>query len=181
MLRQLTTCCAATGFISKSLCPTILLIATLLAIPAPSQQAQPGTGSLDPTEIAVLEPGRRVERRLSGGEKHRYQIRLTEGQYAAFIIEQRGIDVVARLLRPDGKLIAEFDDELRPQGEEKPELVAGAAGSYRLDVEAKRQNPPAGRYEVRFAELRAMQNLFDLFVFFLAEVAPLNICLKTRT
>ncbi len=108
------------------------------------------------TQQAIdLELGKPIERELAGGQKHRYQITLAEGQYASVVVEQRGIDIVARVLGPDGKQIAEFDDELRPQGREKPELVAVSSGGYTLDIVAKRQDAPAGSYEVRLAELRA--------------------------
>ena len=41
------------------------------------------------------------------------------------------------------------------QGEEKIEVVAETAGSYRLLVKTKYPNLPAGRYEIRLIEVRA--------------------------
>src|SRR5205085_5817878 len=55
----------------------------------------------------------------------------------------------------DGELIAEFDNEGRSVGEEKVEVVAETAGSYRLLVKAKYPKLPAGRYEIRLTETRA--------------------------
>ncbi len=117
----------------------------------PQQQSAGGNAQ----EVTTLEPGKPVERELSGGQQHGYQLILNEGQYAKLIVEQRGIDLVVRVLGPDGKQISEFDDELRAQGEETSEVVAGAAGSYRLDVHAKWRNTPVAHYKVRLVELRA--------------------------
>jgi hypothetical protein len=51
---------------------------------------------------------------------------LAEGQYAGVKVEQRGVDVVARLFGPDEKVIFEFDSEMRRQGLEKVEVVAAS-------------------------------------------------------
>ncbi len=117
-------------------------------------QQQPGSnaGQSAPEQ---LEPGKPIEKELSGGGSHSYQITLAEGQFLQVIVEQRGIDVVAQLLGPDGKLIEEFDSESRKQGQETVSQVAEMAGNYRLVVQAKQKEAPTGRYEIRVAELRA--------------------------
>jgi CHAT domain-containing protein len=121
--------------------------------------AQPGTGATTAAQatqdVRPLEPGKPIARELAGGQSHTYQIRLTEGQYLNVIVEQRGVDVVVRLLGPDGKQIAEFDSEIRQQGEETVSQVAEVSGSYRLNVQAKQKEAPTGRYEIRVVELRA--------------------------
>jgi CHAT domain-containing protein/Tfp pilus assembly protein PilF len=106
-------------------------------------------------EVTLLEPRKPIERVMAGGQEHKYQIRLGEGQYASVIIEQRGIDVRVQLLEMQGKVIAGIDGEYRSQGEEKVEMVGGAAGSYRLSVRASSNSAPAGAYNIRVAEIRA--------------------------
>ncbi|HEY3132262.1 MAG TPA: CHAT domain-containing tetratricopeptide repeat protein [Acidobacteriota bacterium] len=105
-------------------------------------------------EPPVLEPGRVIERELAGGQKHSYQIVLSEREYASVIVEQHGIDVRVTFSGADGKPIARFDSELRIEGQEKAELVAETAGSYNLSVETKLNSAPSGRYLIRLAELR---------------------------
>ena len=105
-------------------------------------------------EITELELGKSIERELAGGQEHIYQIKLAEGQHAGLVVEQRGIDLVVRAQTPTGKLIAEFDSEIRLQGPEQIELVADADGSYRLSIQAKQQEAPTGGYAVRFVDLR---------------------------
>ncbi|MGH9837545.1 MAG: tetratricopeptide repeat protein [Blastocatellia bacterium] len=102
-----------------------------------------------------LEPGKPITRELAGGQSHPYRITLDAGQYLNVVVEQRGIDVVVTLFGPDDKQIAEFDAEIRRHGQEIVSQVAEAAGSYRLNVQAKQKEAPAGHYEIRVAELRA--------------------------
>lgn len=121
--------------------------ARLLARPASTQPSA--------QEVTALEASKPIERELAGGQEHSYDIRLAEGQYASLIVEQRGLDVVVQLLAVTGKIRLSFDGEYRSQGEEKVEMVAEAAGSYRLSVKASSKSAPTGQYEIRVAELRA--------------------------
>src|SRR5947207_2051906 len=91
------------------LIPLLLLLLWLQCPHRPEAQARsrrPSSSQPTPQQSAVaqsapelttLEPGRAIERELSGEEKHVYQIALAEGQYASLTVEQRGIDVVVQL------------------------------------------------------------------------------------
>lgn len=124
----------------------------LSSLPLMSKR-QTGAGQ-NPQEVTALASGKARARELAGGQKHSYRIPFDKGQYAKVIVEQRGIDVIVRLLR-DGKLFAEFDSETRGQGKEEVELVAEEAGSYSLNVEAKLQKAPAASYTISLVEIRA--------------------------
>jgi CHAT domain-containing protein/Tfp pilus assembly protein PilF len=100
-----------------------------------------------------LEQGNPVERELTGGQSHSYQITLAADQYVKLIVDQRGIDLVVKLFGPDGKPITEFDSERRVQGEETVQWVAEEAGVYRLDVPAKYKNAAAGRYRIQVMDM----------------------------
>jgi len=102
----------------------------------------------------VLEPGRPIERDLTGEESHTYQLALEAGEYATVTVEQRGIDVVVRLMEPGGTLITEFDGESRRQGRERVGIVADAAGAYRLAIRARYPKGAIGRYAIGAAERR---------------------------
>ena len=114
-----------------------------------------GSGTGGENDVRTLEPGKPHRRELAGGQRHAYRIRLAADQFLKAIIEQDGIDVVARLLGPDGKQIMEFDSESRLRGQETVSQVAEAEGDYRLVVEPKQKAAPAGAYEIRIEELRA--------------------------
>jgi tetratricopeptide (TPR) repeat protein len=119
------------------------------------QQGPPKTEAQKAQETEVLERGKPIERELAAGQNHTYQIGLAEGDFLSVAVEQRGIDVTVRVVGPEGKQISEIDAELRKQGEELVLQVAEVAGSYRLSVQSAQRAAPAGRYEIRVAELRA--------------------------
>jgi len=119
------------------------------------QQRDAGSKADDEKDARLLEPGKAIKRELSGAGSHTFQIRLSAGQFLKVIVEQQGIDVVARLIGPDGKQIIEFDSESRLRGPETVEHVAEAEGDYRLVVQPRQKAAPAGVYEIRIEELRA--------------------------
>src|SRR5262245_37792650 len=114
-----------------------------------------GTGTGGEDDVQALEPGKPHRRRLAGGQRHSYRIRLAADQFLKVIIEQDGIDVAARLLRPDGKQIMGFDSESRLRGLETVEQVAEAEGDYLIVVQPRQKAAPAGAYEIRIEDLRA--------------------------
>jgi CHAT domain-containing protein/Tfp pilus assembly protein PilF len=117
--------------------------------------AQPQSSStFNSPQLTTLELGKPVERELSGSEEHNYEVPLAKGQYASLTVDQRGIDVVVRVLGPDGKLTVSFDNELRDVGAERIEMVGENAGNYRLVVKAKYPKLRGGRYEIRLLESR---------------------------
>lgn len=105
-------------------------------------------------EPVSLEAGQPLERRIEGGGKHQYLLRVEAGEYVRVAAEQRGIDVVLRLFGPDGALLTEVDSPTGDRGAERVSEVAPAAGAYRLEVEAFEAAAP-GAYEVRIEERRA--------------------------
>lgn len=169
MSRRIVLQLISSGFIRQSLYLALALFITFscslisagpvqakvkasASAPLLAQQTSPMQSA---QEVTALELGKPIERELAGGQEHSYKITLAQGQYASVIVEQRGIDVVVRLLGTEGQFIAGFDNEYRSQGEEKVEMVAEAAGSYRLSVAAASKSAPTGSYEIRVAEIRA--------------------------
>lgn len=101
-----------------------------------------------------LELGKSIERELAGSQAHSYQIALTAGSYVKVVVEQQGIDVMAQFYTPDRKQLREYESEYGTQMLESIYWVAESDGIYRLNIVAKYQNAPAGRYRIRVAELR---------------------------
>jgi hypothetical protein len=75
------------------------------------------------------------------------------------VVDQRGVDVVARVFSPDGKSLGEFDSPNGDTGPENVSLIARDSGVYRIDVlpleVEKDANPVSGRYEIKILEVRA--------------------------
>jgi len=125
------------------LCGALMIWARAIA---PAQSAQ---------DAQSLEPDKAIERELTGGGTHNYQVTLSAGQYLEVTVAQRGIDVAITLTGPDGKRIAQFDNDSRAQGQERITQVIEAAGNYRLTVASPRKDAAAGRYSIQLTTPRA--------------------------
>jgi CHAT domain-containing protein len=119
-----------------------------------SYKLQLAAAQQNPDEGTTLGLGKPLENEISGGQIQSYRIALSAGQFVSVIVQQKGIDVLEKLFAPGGKLVAQFDFELRPREAEKAEFVAETAGVYRLEVKAKIKGA-VGRYEIRVEEIRA--------------------------
>lgn len=115
--------------------------------------SHPVAAAIAPEKITVLEAGTPVDRELARGQEHLYQLSLTSDEYASVIVEQRGFDVVVQTRRPDGTAIADFQAEIRHDGEERVDIVAGAGGSYLLAVKPG-PGLVSGSYSMRLAGRR---------------------------
>jgi tetratricopeptide (TPR) repeat protein len=92
---------------------------------------------------------------MGGGQRRTYRVRLAADQFLKAVIEQDCIDVVAPLSGQDCERIMDFDTESRLRGQESVRQGAEVEGDYRLVVEPKLKEAPAGSYEIRIEELRA--------------------------
>jgi CHAT domain-containing protein/Tfp pilus assembly protein PilF len=141
---------------------TLLLLTLFLsALPLPAEARadelrshRPASAVPTTQEVTSLEMGKAIAREFAGGQKHYYGITLATGRYASVIVEQRGIDVVVQLLGADGKVNAEYDDEITSHGAEQINLVADADGSYKFAIAAKFKGASPGSYEIRWTEVR---------------------------
>jgi hypothetical protein len=122
------------------------------ASPAQSQAGERGEAP-GAQESIPLEPGKPIERELSGGQSHSYRITMTAGQYLQVSVDQRGIDVLVTLFAPDGEKGIESDN---PNGTAEPEIVT-------MDFEASRKTalrPELGQYRiVHFATHGMLNNI----------------------
>jgi CHAT domain-containing protein/Tfp pilus assembly protein PilF len=124
-----------------------------------AQFAEPQQSSAhNPQENIPLEPGKPIERAMTGSEKHRYELRLQKGQCAVIQVEQRAIDVVVHLLGGDNDLVVEVDDEISKGGTEKLDVVAENDGNYTVIVKPKLKLA-AGAYEIRLVEIHTATSL----------------------
>src|SRR5262245_38819810 len=99
------------------------------------------------TEPQPLVPDQAVERELSGGESHPYQIQLAAGQFVHFRLDQRAINAALTLHSPDGKQLVEMN-LTRAGSEESLSLEAAVAGLYRLTVRGEGPKTGHGTYRL---------------------------------
>src|SRR5262245_5467112 len=118
--------------------PRRLARAIMLIVPCASALA---SGSADSSRNPGLHPSERLETERAiecrlGSEEHRHGLTLAPGQRAEVSVRQQGIDVVVRVIAPDGVVLGVFDDEMRDGFEEHVEFVAAARGIYTLAVKS---------------------------------------------
>src|SRR5262245_4821802 len=106
-------------------------------------------------ESDSLEPGKPLERELSGGQSHSYKITMISGQYLQVVVAQRGIDVAVALFTPDGKKISEVNNDPLIEGSETVSVIAEAPGVYLIEVRPPEKTAKTGRYEIKVEESRA--------------------------
>lgn len=108
------------------------------------------------TTTTALQPGTPIERTLAAGQTHGYTISLEQDQLLQLVVEQRGIDVVVRVISPAGRRVGEFDTPNGAEGPENITVIAEAPGVYRIEVAplGQNENLRPGRYEIKVAELR---------------------------
>jgi hypothetical protein len=139
------------------LIPTGAPPVTSLRPVAPPAQAPASTHGAAPSaqESVSLEPGKPVERELSGGQSHFYKISMTSGQYLRITVSQRGIDVLVALFTLDGKKVDEADIDKSTMWSETISAIAEVSGAYLIEVRPPEKTAKAGRYEIKVEELRA--------------------------
>src|SRR5262252_1374164 len=127
------------------------LMTNLLRAGAQAAQMPNSEGGAAPSaqESVLLEPGKPIERELSGGQSHSYKITMTSGQYLHVVVEQRGIDVAVALFAPDGKKISEADSQHFSEGSETVSAIAEASSAYLIEVRSPEKAAKAGRYEIK--------------------------------
>ena len=103
--------------------------------------------------IQQLEPGKPIERDISGGQAHSYTVALRAGEYVRLTADQKGIDLSMVFAGPDGKEIVGLN-LIRPGGVESLSAEVAAPGDYRLTVRAPVASTSTGSYMLR-AEVRA--------------------------
>jgi CHAT domain-containing protein/tetratricopeptide (TPR) repeat protein len=106
-------------------------------------------------ETTLLEPGKKIERDLKGGESHEYRIALQAGDYARVWVEQSSVNVAVTCTAPSSDVV--FDDDNYAVGDiENAELIATAPGEYRLRVTSPDPTAPAGKYQITLRTVEAV-------------------------
>ncbi len=104
--------------------------------------------------ITVLRQGESLGREIARGQRHVFVVALNAGQFAEVSVEQRGIDVVVAVSKPDGSPVIEFDSPGGLTGRELVSLTAAAQSEYRLEVRPSEEWAAAGSYGIRLEAVR---------------------------
>ncbi len=91
--------------------------------------------------LETIQAGTKLERNLAGGGSQQFSVSLQAGQFLKVVVEQKGIDVVVRLLDADGQILTEVDS---PNGTEGPEPLVFVATDFH-EVGKRLELLPSGR------------------------------------
>src|SRR5262245_31212453 len=116
--------------------PAIRALIAVLALPGAMAAHADGAsaGSAAPRDRGLLAAESAVEQEIRGGEADLYRLRLSAGEYARAVVEQRGIDLVLALYTPEEEKVVEVDGPGGAVGPEPVSIVAERSGDYRLEV-----------------------------------------------
>src|SRR5215467_12304163 len=131
-----------------SVCTTVAVVSVLTAVLLAGGEPGGGDGA------TMLDSGSLILRHLSQGEEHRYRLLLSAGEFARVVVEQKGIDVVVQVRDQNDEEIDEFQDEIRPDGEENVDVVATKTGTYTLTIAATGIALDPGLYTIRLDSRR---------------------------
>ena len=144
----------ATPFIFRIGLAVSLLVLSVAATPtrATAQTGQPPANAAslaqNENDVRALEPGKLIERELTGGEVHSYRIVLSIGEYLHVAVDQQGIDVMVVLRGPDGAQLADMDGRPGAVGADELSWEAAVSGWHVVEVRAKSKEANKGRYAV---------------------------------
>ena len=141
---------AASGQSLRLVSFLLFLVVQVASATAPAHHSAAQTSDARPLIIAVP-----VERELTAGQSHHYQVTAEAGQFMKIVVTQKGINVVVRVWSPDGKPLWEVDGADQTEGIEEVGMVAEQAGNYRIEIAPVDKDARAGRYQIVLTELRA--------------------------
>lgn len=96
---------------------------------------------------------------IQNSESKSFPISLKSGQFVRMIVQQQGIDLVVKLVSPDGQTIANSDSPNEDEGAEVISTIANTTGNYQLVVSAAdpADAKAVGKFTVKVEELRMAQ------------------------
>src|SRR5262245_39401303 len=124
----------------------LLLLPLLLGLPLVAVRGQ---------SSVKLQPGVPIERTLGPTQVHEFTVDAKANSVVKLVVVQTGIDVVVKIITPEGKSLAECDSPNGDTGPEQVSFVAREAGEYRITVSAfTADDPHNGSYEIKLIEVR---------------------------
>jgi CHAT domain-containing protein/Flp pilus assembly protein TadD len=113
-----------------------------------------GAGDTRPAAPSLTD-GLSLERDLRGGETHVYPVELQAGQFLRVIVQEEGIDLVVRLLDPEGAEVTGVDGIVAGHSDEDLAAIAPSSGPYRLEIQAPNPRVSPGKYRLQAEGPRA--------------------------
>lgn len=106
-------------------------------------------------QIDRLETNKPFGKKIAGGQKHAYKVRIAERQFLDAAVEQIGIDLVIRVIGADGKTLTQFDRNYTTRGTEEVEYSSPYADDLTIEIEPRAKDAPEAAYKITLNEIRA--------------------------
>ncbi len=96
-----------------------MALLVLHAACAPGREVpESGSAPADTASLPTLELGEEIEIEIEPGQSRFYRIEARAGELIHVVVDQRGIDVIARLLDPDDVVLVQSDRAIDDVGPE---------------------------------------------------------------
>jgi len=103
--------------------------------------------------------GTPVHRDVHGGETHTYTVGIEGGQFFKVVVRYDGVDLVLRLLSPEGKQLESFQDGAAfMPGFRQISIIASSTGIYRFEIQSTSESSVSGHYSATVEQLRTATN-----------------------
>jgi hypothetical protein len=103
----------------------------------------------------TLQPGTPIEHTIGPNQTQQFDITIEENTFVQLVVEQRGIDVVVKVVSPSGKTLGEYDSPNGNDGPEHVSFVGISAGIYSIMVTPLNSGDGAtGKFEIKVLEMR---------------------------
>jgi hypothetical protein len=128
----------------------ILWLASLF-IAAQQPQGAPPTTTRQAGKLELHHP---VERDLGPGQADLFTVDAAAGQFLRVVADQKGVDVLVRIVDTEGKVLVTADRPSGAFGPESASVIAPRTGPLRINVEKAPATSETGHYAIELTDLR---------------------------
>ena len=127
---------------------TVWLVLLIAAFSLSERESSASQSQRQPDETMTLAPGAPVDREVSERQTHSYRIALNAGQFVQAFVQQKGKEVLATLLGPDGQKLDEYNEPIGENEKREILFIAQSDGDYRLIISSHKKETSPAPYQV---------------------------------
>jgi tetratricopeptide (TPR) repeat protein len=131
----------------------MMISCVILASLASAVAAPPPHAVLPQRPARLLEMSIARRDSLASSDTARWMMRLASGEYVEVEVRQHGVDVIVRVIGPDGSARPDVDSPFGSEGTEHVRWIANADGEWIVVIVPFEDGPP-GRYEIEWVARR---------------------------
>src|SRR5437588_91930 len=86
----------------------LIMLIFFIVLPASAQIVEKRPGPVQPKFVGKLASGSAIERELRDQEVHQYDINLKSGEFFYASVQERGVELIIRILAPDSSELSYY-------------------------------------------------------------------------